>query len=103
MTFLAKASEIGAGERRLIKVNGIDVALFRVGDQFYALNNACPHRQGPLIRGTMVESENGKGCSIRCPMHGWKFDLATGDSHGRPGNATVYALTQCGDELHIDM
>jgi nitrite reductase/ring-hydroxylating ferredoxin subunit len=36
-------------------------------------------------------------------MHGWKFDLATGDSHGRPGNATVYSLMQKGDELYIEI
>jgi nitrite reductase/ring-hydroxylating ferredoxin subunit len=36
-------------------------------------------------------------------MHGWKFDLATGDSHGRPGNATVYPLIRQNDELYIEL
>ena len=36
-------------------------------------------------------------------MHGWKFDLATGDSHGRPSNATVYAVVQQGEELYIEI
>jgi nitrite reductase/ring-hydroxylating ferredoxin subunit len=101
--FLAKASEIPAGERKLVTVNGLQIAVFHVGERFYALNNSCPHRQGPLVRGTLVESEEGEGCAVRCPMHGWKFDLATGDSHGRPGNATVYKLVLDGDELHIDL
>jgi nitrite reductase/ring-hydroxylating ferredoxin subunit len=95
--FLAKTSEIPAGERKLVKVNGLDVAVFNVGGRFYALHNACPHRQGPLIRGTL------ENCAVRCPMHGWKFDLETGDSHGRPSNATVYALAQKGDELYLEI
>ena len=103
MTFLVKTSEIPAGERKLIKVNGVAVAVFHQGDRFYALNNACPHRQGPLIRGTIVDAGEGSSCEIRCPMHGWKFAMATGDSHGRPANATVYSLVQQGEELYIEI
>lgn len=103
MTFLAKASEIPEGEYKLVMVNGMDVAVFRQGGRFYALNNACPHRQGPLSRGTVTAAADGAGCFVRCPMHGWRFDLATGDSHGRPANATVYALDQRGEELYIEI
>lgn len=103
MTFLAKASEIPEGERKLVTVNGVDVAVFRQGGRFYALNNACPHRQGPLSRGTVTAAADGAGYFVRCPMHGWRFDLATGDSHGRPANATVYALDQRGEELYIEI
>jgi len=103
VTFLAKASEIPEGERKLVKVKGVDVAVFRQGGRFYALNNVCPHRQGPLSRGTVEAAAEGAGCFIRCPMHGWRFDLATGDSNGRPANATVYAVTQRGEELYIEI
>jgi 3-phenylpropionate/trans-cinnamate dioxygenase ferredoxin subunit len=102
VTFLSKISEIPAGERKLITVNGIDVAVFHIGERFYAVNNACPHREGPLIRGTIVEPEPGV-CEVRCPMHGWKFDLATGDSHGRPSNATVYPVVQDGEAIYIEI
>lgn len=103
MTFLAKVSEIPEGERKLVKVNGVDVAVFRQGGRFYALNNACPHRQGPLSRGTVEAAADGAGCFVRCPMHGWRFDLATGDSNGRPANATVYAVTQKDESLYIEL
>jgi nitrite reductase/ring-hydroxylating ferredoxin subunit len=103
VTFLAKVAEIPDGERKLIQVNGVSVAVFHQEGRFYALNNACPHRQGPLIRGALENWGEGAVCAIRCPMHGWKFDLATGDSHGRPGNATVYSLMQKGDELYIEI
>ena len=103
MIFLAKAAEIPDGARKLIQVNGVSVALFHHEGRFYALHNACPHRQGPLIRGTLAKTADGSGCSLRCPMHGWKFDLATGDSHGRPGNATVYPLILQDDALYIEI
>jgi len=101
--FLAKVAEVPDGARKLIQVNDISVALFHQEGRFYALNNACPHRQGPLIRGTLEKTAEGNGCFIRCPMHGWRFDLATGDSRGRPGNATVYPLIRQNDELYIEL
>ena len=103
MTFLVKVSEIPEGERKLVKVNGVEVAVFHHGGRFYALNNTCPHRQGPLVRGTVETAAVGSGCFVRCPMHGWRFDLATGDSNGRPANATVYTLDQRGEELYIEI
>lgn len=103
MTFLVKVSEIPEGERKLVTVNGVEVAVFHHGGRFYALHNACPHRQGPLIRGTVETAGDGARCFVRCPMHGWRFDLATGDSNGRPANATVYALDQRGEALYIEI
>ena len=45
----ARIAEIPDGERKLIQVNGVSVAVFHQEGRFYALDNACPHRQGPLI------------------------------------------------------
>lgn len=48
------------------------VALFHVGDQWYALDGICPHQGGPLAQGEL------SGCVITCPWHGWQFDVAEG-------------------------
>ena len=50
----------------------IELALFRVGDQICAFDNACPHAGGSLADGTLAD-----GC-VTCPLHGWKFDACTG-------------------------
>src|SRR2546428_12327596 len=63
--FLAKAAEIPDGARMLIQGNAISVALFHHEGRFYALNNACPHREGPLIRGVLASWGGGPVCAVR--------------------------------------
>ena len=48
------------------------VALYRVGDEFFALDGICPHQGGPLGKGEL------NGCIVTCPWHGWQFDVRTG-------------------------
>jgi nitrite reductase (NADH) small subunit len=49
-----------------------EIALFNLGDRFLAVDNACPHRGGPLADGIV------SGGSVVCPLHAWKIDLETG-------------------------
>lgn len=57
---------------RLVHAGGRDVALFLVDGEVRALDNRCEHAGGPLADGVVVD-----GCVI-CPLHGWVYDLATG-------------------------
>ena len=62
---------------RVIKTNFGCVAVFRTAeDEVYALDNACPHKQGPLAEGIV------HGKSVTCPLHNWVFDLETGQAQG---------------------
>ena len=79
-----QAAELLPGERKLVTLNGVEIALFNIDGAVLAINNRCPHRRGPLIRG-YTDSAGG----IKCPMHGWRFDLRTGQSQ-RPAQATTY-------------
>ena len=83
---VCQADELPPGERKLFTVNGVEIALFNIDGAVFAINNRCPHRKGPLIRG-YTDSEGG----IKCPMHGWRFDLRTGQSR-RPAQATTYQI-----------
>jgi sulfite reductase beta subunit-like hemoprotein/nitrite reductase/ring-hydroxylating ferredoxin subunit len=56
----------------LVKLGNHELALFRVGDEIVALDNACPHAGGSLSEGPLAD-----GC-VTCPLHGWKFDACTG-------------------------
>lgn len=62
---------------RLVKTHFGCVAVFRTAeDEVYALDNACPHKQGPLADGIV------HGTSVTCPLHNWVFDLRTGEAQG---------------------
>ncbi len=88
-------NDIPPGGRKLIKLNGIDIALFNIGGTIFAIKNRCPHRSGPLIRGFIDEAGG-----IKCPMHGWRFDLRDGSSE-RPAQATVYPVKLENNVLYL--
>ena len=67
-----RASEVTAGQIKLVRVNEENVAVFNVGGAFYATQEACTHQGGPLSEGTL------EGNCITCPIHGSRFDVTTG-------------------------
>jgi 3-phenylpropionate/trans-cinnamate dioxygenase ferredoxin subunit len=87
---VAKVEEIPPGSRRVVPVRGRDVVVFNVKGEYFALTDRCPHQGGSLCRGKLTglatASEPGRirytrrGEVIRCPWHGWEFDLRTGKS-----------------------
>ena len=81
-----RVEELPPGSRKLVKINNIEIALFNLRGVIYAIKNRCPHRSGPLLRG-FIDAKGG----IKCPMHGWRFDLRDGSSE-RPARATVYLV-----------
>lgn len=62
---------------RLVKTAHGCVAVFRTGtDQVFALDNACPHKNGPLAEGIV------HGNAVTCPLHNWVISLETGQAQG---------------------
>ena len=92
---VARLGDFAERERTLVRVGATEIALFQVDGRVYAIHNRCPHRAGPLIRG-FVEP----GPAVRCPMHGWRYDLATGESD-RPARATTYPVRVEGDLVSV--
>lgn len=68
----AKTDEIPAGTIREFQLDGTTIALANVGGKFYAINNTCLHRGGPLGQGVLADKV------VTCPWHGWEFDVTTG-------------------------
>ena len=96
---VAEVSEIPPGARKLVTVNDRPVVLFNLAGEFYGLNNKCPHEGGSLCHGAVTgfidAAEPGKytqsrhGELIRCPWHGWEFDIRTGQSWCDPERIKV--------------
>ena len=86
--------EIPPGERKLVEVAGRLIGVFNIEGEFFALRNRCPHQGGPLCQGRLtgflqaqVPGEytyTRKGEILRCPWHGWEFDVKTGQSWWDP-------------------
>ena len=71
---VAKVADLKPGECKTVTVGDREVALFNVNGKFYATDNTCPHRGGPLGEGTL------NGNVVTCPWHGWQIDVTTGIS-----------------------
>lgn len=71
---------------RVVKTLHGCVAVFRTGsDEVYALDNACPHKNGPLAEGIV------HGASVTCPLHNWVISLETGLVQGNDeGQVATY-------------
>jgi len=91
---IGPASDIPPGGRKLVTVRGRPIAVFNIDGEYFGLLNRCPHQGGPmcegLLTGLVESSEPGKysysrkGEVIRCPWHGWEFDVRTGQSYCEP-------------------
>lgn len=79
---VTECENIPLREGRAIQVGDREVAIFNLGDRFLAVENRCPHRNGPLADGIV------SGTSIVCPLHAWKFSLETGQGMGGPAAAS---------------
>ena len=69
---VGKTSEFKDGSKRKVAVEGQDIMLARVGNNYYAVSNKCPHMSGNLSAGTL------EGTIITCPRHGSQFDIRDG-------------------------
>ncbi|MBI5197366.1 MAG: nitrite reductase small subunit NirD [Nitrospirae bacterium] len=84
---ISKLSEVPRGEGRIIHVGDRVIALFHPDSGVLrAIDNACPHRGGPLAHGILA------GESVICPLHGWKIDLKTGEAMGDHGSVMTYPV-----------
>ncbi len=96
---VALTSEISDGERKLFTVGGRPIVVFNVKGMYFAMLNRCPHQGASLCHGhlTGFVSSTGPGEYafdrlgeiIRCPWHGWEFDVRTGQSWFDPVHTKV--------------
>ena len=74
---IAKA-DLTAGHGVMVELQGKNIAIFNVGETFYAVDDTCTHVGGPLSEGEL------EGTRVTCPWHGATFDIKTGGVLGPP-------------------
>jgi nitrite reductase/ring-hydroxylating ferredoxin subunit len=95
----AKAADVSVGEGKVVIVDGKELALFHTREGFRALDNACPHRGGPMGDGPLLDDK-----VIACPWHGWQFDVASGALLMNPDcRLKTYPVQRKGDEVWVDI
>jgi NAD(P)H-dependent nitrite reductase small subunit len=75
---VAAVEEISAGEGRVVEAGGRTLAVFNVDGAYYAIDNLCSHRGGPLGDGDL------EGTVVSCPWHAWRWDVTSGANVNNP-------------------
>jgi nitrite reductase/ring-hydroxylating ferredoxin subunit len=96
-----KAAEVGSvtsGEGIVVELEGKTIALFHIDGKYYATQNRCVHRGGPLGEGVL------EGTVVTCPWHGWEFDVSNGTCPGNPkARIETYPVKIEGKDLLVDV
>lgn len=89
-------SDLADSRGRKFIVNDIEIALFKINSEIFALNNTCPHKQSRLIYDGFIEDS----CVI-CPAHGWSFNLRTGRKPSGSRGLETYPAKIFKDEIFV--
>ncbi len=93
---IARSDELKPGECKVVKAQGLTLALYNVGGKFYATDNTCLHRGGPLGEGDLQDA------IVTCPWHGWQYDVVTGENVLDPAaKLKTYEVQVVGDEVQV--
>ena len=96
---VAETNEIEPSQARLVNVQGKRIAVFNVDGEFFAIDNTCTHRGGPLAEGAIA------GHAVTCPWHGATYDIRTGEVLGPPAPRGVarYSVRVTGTDIEVEV
>lgn len=96
---VAAVSELAPGEKKQINLEGVEVALFNVNGEYYAIEDVCTHDGAPLAHGRF------RGEEITCPRHGARFNVKSGAALCMPAFEPVetYQVKIEGDDILIEV
>jgi nitrite reductase/ring-hydroxylating ferredoxin subunit len=95
---VASVGDIPPGEMIIVEAGGKEVVVANVDGEFFAFQNECTHRQGPLGEGMLLD-----GGVVECPFHGGQFDVRTGEVVASPPEEPVatYAVQVDGEDVSV--
>ena len=98
LTKVATKTDIPLGTGKVVEVGGKTIAVFNCEGAFYAIDNTCKHRGGPLGEGSV------SGTTVTCPWHGWEYDVRSGECT-MDHSITVqrFEVTVQGDDLLLNV
>jgi nitrite reductase/ring-hydroxylating ferredoxin subunit len=96
---VAKTTAIEPGKSSCVEASGKKIAIFNLDGSFFAIDDVCSHRGGPLSQGQL------QGENVTCPWHGAVFDVKTGAVVKGPATApqAKYNLRVVGDDIEVEI
>jgi nitrite reductase/ring-hydroxylating ferredoxin subunit len=95
---IGRSADVPVGSGRVVETVGKTLAIFTVEGRFYAIDNECSHRGGPLGDGDL------DGKIVLCPWHAWRWDVTTGANVNNPAvKLSCYAITERDGMLYVDL
>lgn len=95
---VADVNEVSPGQGLVVDVDGNQIAIWNVNGTYYAFQNICPHRGGPVGDGELEDN------TITCPWHGFRFDLRTGICVFNPAmKLTLYEVHVEGSDIKLNL
>ena len=95
---LCSAEEVPEpGKLGTFAASGVDVCVANVNGELAAMDNWCPHRQGPLGEGWIEDN------TVVCPWHAWAFDCRTGECPEERSRVRIFPLKREGTAVLVDV
>jgi 3-phenylpropionate/trans-cinnamate dioxygenase ferredoxin subunit len=96
---VASVAELTPGMRRVIDADGVAVAVFNLGGEYFAIKDECPHDGGDLAQGNL------EGEVIVCPRHGARFSVRSGAVLGPPAyeNVRTYPVRVAQGRVQVEV
>ncbi len=114
--FVAKASEMADGDRRIVTAGKREIGVFFKDGDYFAYSNTCLHQGGPSCEGLLINNvvdivtperlymgqTFGDDMHFVCPWHGWEYDLKTGACIGdRKQKLRKFDVVRRGDDIYV--
>ncbi len=93
---ICKKSNLKDRQGKRYFVEDVDIAVFLVDGEIYAVSNVCPHQHAAVLYDGFIEN----GCVV-CPSHGWEFDLKTGKQGGVRKGIDTYEVFIDNDDVYV--
>jgi nitrite reductase/ring-hydroxylating ferredoxin subunit len=84
---IARVKDLKENKGFLVKVDGEEISLFKIGRDIFAIGNVCPHQHFSKLHEGEVT-----GFNLTCPMHGWTYDLRSGKSTNANGCVKTFPV-----------
>jgi nitrite reductase (NADH) small subunit len=95
---VVSVADVPPGEARVVEAGGKPIALVNADGAFYAMDNTCLHRGGPLGEGDL------EGTVLTCPWHGWRWEVTTGANVNNPAvKLSCFPVTVEGGSVYVEI